>query len=161
MGKRGPKPTPSAILMARDSWRGKQRVAEGEPAPPPQMPACPFAEADTEHRAVWDDLSAMLAGLRVLTLADQRALERYTREWVRYRRCARHVAEHGESYQTVDQAGNVILRPTPESRTALSLQSSLNQLEDRFGLTPAARCSIRVPEPEKAADSSAAHFGAA
>jgi len=159
MGRRGPKPKPSIAHQNVGSWRGLRRLEDGEPVAPDGAPPCPFAEDDTKHRAVWGDVYALLAGMRVLTVADKRALERYVREWVRYLECAKHVADHGESYVAVDAQGNEIRKPTPEAKTALQLQGVLNQLEDRFGLSPSARASIRVPPAEPEQDPSAAHFG--
>lgn len=78
MGKRGPAPTPTAILDARGSWRAK--IREGEPTLPtaePDRPAFLKGEALRE----WKRTLPLLAQMRVLTEADRATLAVYCKLW--------------------------------------------------------------------------------
>lgn len=63
MGKRGPKPTPTAILKLRNSWLANTR--DGEPSPETCVPPCPswLREEAAKH---WPDIAEMLYGLGVM-----------------------------------------------------------------------------------------------
>lgn len=63
MGKRGPKPSPTALLKLRGSWRGETR--EGEPVPPVVEVAAPSWLSD-KAASHWPGICSMLAGLGLM-----------------------------------------------------------------------------------------------
>ncbi len=78
MGKRGPKPTPTAVLKLRGSTlvTGRREAAEVQgPAGTPDAPEW----LDEEARAAWDRIVPLLEGMGVLTRIDGNALARYCR----------------------------------------------------------------------------------
>lgn len=145
MGRRGPPPTPTAILKLRNSTLVRGR--EGEPEPPREVPSCP-AWLDKDAKSLWRRLVVVLDGMRVLTKADRFALARYCREWTRWRRAQVVIETDGETYDTTDGNGNLIHRVRPEVGIIAKLDKALTACEDRFGLTPAARSRLRI-EGEK------------
>ena len=73
--QRGPKPTPTAILKARGSWRAKDRP-DADNSVPVERPVMPdfitgFA------RTKWYELCTLLLNARILTKLDAFCLARY------------------------------------------------------------------------------------
>ena len=60
MGKRGPRPTPTAVLRARGSRRADRNPDRLEPEPPPGPPECP-AWLNADAKVVWDQMVALLS----------------------------------------------------------------------------------------------------
>lgn len=157
MGMRGPQPTPTETLKLRGSWLVNQR--QNEPTPTPGTPEPPewFSE---EERAVWDDVVPTLLRMRVLTVADGRALARYCRFWVRWRRCEEFIDKHGTSFPIMGKDKAVKgFQTYPQAVRAEKLADMLNRLEDRFGLTPAARTRISVELKPETENHKARYFG--
>lgn len=75
MGKRGPKPTPTARLKLSGSWRAKARVKAGEPQPSlvTTVPTPPVFLGDY-GMAEWERIVPELVQLRVLTQPDLTSL---------------------------------------------------------------------------------------
>lgn len=149
MGQRGPARTPTSILKLRGSWRGKARAEE--PAPDAGHPECP-EWLSPDERAAWEHLTNLLAGMRVLTVADGAQLERYCRYYVRWRQCERIIAKFAQDELLVGGLTNESMRPVIRNAWAEShrLAGELRRIEGQFGLTPAARASLNVtPTPEK------------
>ena len=136
MGKRGPKPTPTAALALRGSWRAKSRPSEPKPSGgKPRVPAWLPNEAKT----IWKALIPILAEMRVLTTADGFALSRFCTSYARWQRLVLFLAENGE---TADD--HRVKRLRPEVRIASNLADQISRLEQQFGLTPSARASLRM-----------------
>ena len=149
MGQRGPARTPTSILKLRGSWRAKMRG--DEPAPDQRAPECP-EWLSAEERAVWERVTALLAEMRLLTVADGAQLERYCRYSVRWRQCERIMAKFTTDDMLVGGLTNEGMRPVIRNAWTEShrLAAELRRIEAQFGLTPAARASLNViPKPEK------------
>lgn len=145
MGRRGPRPTPTAILKARGSWRAKANPDE-PPAVPgaPPMPAWPKGDV---RRDVWAAVVDQLARLRVLSRTDGNAIARYADALVRWHAAAQHLAEQGETYVVKDAKGNVRdVKAHPQAKVYTQLATLLLKLEQEFGLTPAGRARIKVEQ---------------
>ncbi len=144
MGKRGPKPTPTAVLKLRGSTlvTARREAAEvqgpaGTPDPPDWL--------DDEARETWDRLVPMLEGMGVLTRIDGHALARYCRLWSRWRRAEAFIEEKGEMYPLRDDAGKVkYFQQWPQVAVANKLAQQLTRLEGEFGMTPSARSRIQL-----------------
>ena len=144
MGKRGPAPTPRAILTRRGSWRGK--AAAGEPSPPAERPACP-AWLSLDATRLWRELVPRLLAMGVLAKVDRNALARYCSTWARWRRAEEFLAAHGEVYPVRDRHGRVTdYRTYPEVKIAAQLGEALGRIEGQFGLTPSARRALGQTE---------------
>ena len=142
MGRRGPAPTPTAMLKLRGSWRAKTR--EGEPQPPPGRPKCP-QWLDDDAKKVWRQLVPQLDEMGVLTKVDANALARYCRLWSRWRQAEAFIDRHGEVYPLKDEHGKVrYFQQFPQVSIANKLAQQLTRLEQEFGMTPSARSQIDV-----------------
>jgi len=149
MGRRGPPPTPTAVLKLRGSTLvTKQREAR-EVKAPSGRPACP-RWLDKDAKAAWKYIVPILEGMGVLTRADVNALSRYCRLWSRWRKAELFIDEHGEVYPLKDDVGHVkCVQQWPQVSIANKLAQQLTRLEQEFGLTPSARARLQLaPEPK-------------
>jgi len=152
MAKRGPKPTPTAILTARGSWRAA--VNPGEPQPEPGVPAIPSAvRSDPDALRTWRRVIPKLEGAGVLCKLDGEVLGEYA-----LLRAMRDRAHAVLSKSRKDNPG----RPVEQSdagqkitRQILDLTRVIRSIEAEFGLTPSTRARIVLPSDrtkEKHAD---------
>jgi len=120
MGRRGPIPTPTAILKLRGSRLAARR--QGEPIPPPGLPKCP-GWLTPEEKAIFRQVARLLDGMGIAAATDANPLAMYARmlaKWITY--------------------------PDPTAREPMRLAGPLLALEREFGLSPASRARIVVPE---------------
>lgn len=155
MGQRGPRPTPTAILKLRGSWRG--HANDAEPQPPPGAPDCPDW-LTAAAVAVWDQVVARVPP-GVLTRVDGNALGRYCDAMVRWKKAAKWVEENGEVYPIKDQAGKLkCLMQFPQVTQYNKLSALLLKFEQEFGLTPSSRSRIQIPDAATPQQSNKARF---
>lgn len=153
MGKRGPAPTPTAMLELRGSWRARRNPRE--PRPDPAAPPCPDW-LDEQAREMWTRTAPLLSAAGILTMADANVLARYCRLWSRWRRAEDFIEQYGNTYPIKDDSGAVrYLAQFPEVGIAGKLAQQLTRLEQELGLTPSARSRVSVapPRPQAPADS--------
>lgn len=151
MTAHGPAPTPTNKLRLRGSWRANTRPGEPRPkAARPQPP--PWLSADA--RAVFQAIARQLHAEGMVTRLDEAALARYADLCVHYRQASEFLAKFGAVYAVPGRPGpdgkpgpSTGFRPYPQAQRALALASELLRLEDRFGLSPAARARIIVETP--------------
>ncbi len=143
MGKRGPRPTPTATLKRRGSWRAKARKAE--PQPPSGVPACP-QWLSLEARQIWDALVPHLHAAGLATSVDTLCLARYCLLYIRWRRAERALRRYGQVMRLGRRKGYAQVRP--EAAIARNLHQALLQIEREFGLTPAARAGLAIRAQE-------------
>lgn len=155
MGRRGPAPTPTAILNARGSWRAKQNP--DEPKPDVGAPKCP-RELSRESRKVWRGVSALIAP-GVLTKDSVQTLSRYCHGLVRWWKLADWLENNPDTYETRDEAGNIRHVRHPNVGTYEKLGRDLLRIEQEFGLTPAARTRVIASNGQKPKDNKARFFG--
>lgn len=146
MGRRGPAPTPTAILRLRGSklvnQRDRYRATEAKG--PPGTPDCPDW-LDQDAKAAWEHLVPQLESMGVLTRIDGNALARYCKLWARWRKAEAFLDKNGEVYPLRDEKGKVkYLAQFPQVSIAANLAQQLTRLEQEFGLTPSARTRIQV-----------------
>jgi P27 family predicted phage terminase small subunit len=142
MGKRGPKPTPTAVLAARGSWRAALR--QGEPQPKVCVPPCPdWLSGDSQK--MFNDLAALLAGLGMMTECDTMSLASLCDAWHDFLN-AREIVER-EGITTMTQNGNEITHPAVSVKNKAWMRVMKGCHE--FGLTPSARSGIVVGAPSK------------
>ena len=144
MGKRGPAPTPSAILKLRGSWRADANKAE--PKPKAGRPKCP-AWLDAYGKAAWKQLVPQLDEMGVLAKIDAQALTLLCQTWAKWRRAEEMIQKHGEVYPIKTDAGEVkYLQQSPYVAIARAAGEQLARMYREFGMTPSARSRIEVPE---------------
>ena len=142
MGSKGPKRTPTAQLLNRGSWRGKER-SKTEPTPEPEELPCPdFLK--NEAKAEWERLAPTLANQGVLTAWDRAALVAYCHQWALYMEI--NGAIKALLIKTI--AGDA--RQNPLIRMRKETLEQLIRLAQEFGLTPATRSRVeRIEKGEE------------
>jgi P27 family predicted phage terminase small subunit len=158
MGRRGPRPIPTQLKILRGN-PGKQRLNEAEPAPPADGITMPGHLGEVAS-ARWAELLPMLQATRVMTRADVEALARYcdTYEW--WLAVRAKLKAEGDTYPILNDGGEVkYIAQRPEVAIAHKLAQQLRQLEADFGLSPAARVSLKV-EPDAKPQSTLEKFRA-
>ena len=135
MGKRGPKPTPTAVLKKRGSWLAKTRKAEPEGVP--GIPSCPNW-MDKEAKAEWMRILPILAEMQILSASDSSVIAGYCQNysrWMKAERALRKASAHLGSVQ--------------RRRIEMSCQMAYRNTIDaaaRLGLSPADRAGVRTSE---------------
>ena len=140
MGRRGPRPTPSA-LRRRDTRRDRINLAE--PKPPSRSPA-PSAprSLSPEAKRIWRRLAPALHQAGVLTAFDVDALAVLCDLKVQHDR-ARQMLEPG---LLVKGRGDQLVT-NPAWRIYRDAAVLVRTYAAEFGLTPSARSMIRVSVP--------------
>lgn len=138
MGLRGPKPTPTAVLKLRGSWRAGTR--EHEPAPdkaPVVMPQWLTPEAKREWKAV----APALRKMGVIQRSDTATLARLCEYRAIWRDLRDEVKQRGTIYPMRDPRTGAVssLRTLPHFDQMLAIEQALRKLEEHFGLTPSSR----------------------
>lgn len=155
MGRRGPKPAPTAIKIARGTVRGKPNA---EPQPPVSGVAMPSHLGEVAA-SKWAELLPLLQGVKVMTRADVEALARYcdTYEWWLATRAK--LRAEGDTYPILNDGGQVkYIAQRPEVSIAHKLAQQLRQLEQDFGLNPSARTSLNVETTQQETSDDAQMF---
>lgn len=158
MGRRGPKPQPTKFKILRGN-PGKQALNADEPQPPTDGVVMPPHLGEIAARR-WGELMPMLQATRVMTRADIEALARYcdTYEW--WLAVRAKLKAEGDTYPILNDGGEVkYIAQRPEVSIAHKLSQQLRQLESDFGLSPAARVSLKV-EPDAKPQSTLEKFRA-
>ena len=127
----GPRPTPTALLAARGSWRASER--QGEPSPNLPADCLPPESLDGRALDIWTELAQQLHGCGLLTSADLLTFERYCRTYAVWESAMKAVEEEAER--------NAVL-------TLAKVDEMLRRLEANFGLSPADRTAVRIDAPE-------------
>ena len=128
----GPKPTPTSQLARRGSWRAATRP--DEPSPAPVTIAEPPADLPDTAKAVWNALAPSLIASGVLTVSDVPSFTRLCRI--------------SALWQTT--MANAEGNPDRANVLALSkIEDMMRRLDAAFGLTPADRTGIKVPDAPK------------
>ena len=158
MGRRGPKPTPTKLKILRGN-PGCRRLNAEEPQPPSDGIVMP-PHLGPVAALRWAELLPMLQSTRVMTRADVEALARYcdTYEW--WLAVRAKLKAEGDTYPILNDKGEVkYIAQRPEVAIAHKLAQQLRQLEADFGLSPAARVSLKV-EPDAKPQSTLEKFRA-
>ena len=145
MGARGPQPTPSAVKLARGTYRADRAASnEAKPIGKPRCPKWLSIDAAKEFKR----LARLLDKMGLLGAADENALARYAATWTRWRQAIQMIEQSGEVVVYRDDAGKVrAVQPGAFNSIARSLADELSRLEQAFGLTPSARSRIDVAPP--------------
>jgi P27 family predicted phage terminase small subunit len=149
MGKRGPRPAPTQLKVARGTLRSPRNK---EPAPPADGIVMPGHLGEVAA-AKWREILPLLQAVKVMTRADVEALARYcdTYEW--WLAVRKVLREQGDTYPILNDGGQVkYVAQRPEVSIAHKLAQQMRQLEQDFGLNPSARTSLNVQTEEKPAD---------
>lgn len=148
MGRRGPKPKPTALKRLLGN-PGKRTLNDAEPIPP-DVEVVPPPLLRAEARPYWDAMAPMLLAMKVLTAADTFAFARYCNLLVRYDVLDRFMFDPkkgagGTTLVRKDKGGKIVnVSELPQSWEYRQVQNQLLAYEREFGLTPSSRARLRV-----------------
>ena len=134
----GRTPTPTSLKVIRGN-PGQRTLNSSEPKPPPADLTPPDC-LDEIGIKVWNEMAPLLTSMGVFTQADRMLLTRYCLLNEQFSHVVKHVRENGMTQLT--QTGYSQL--TAEGSLFKSLPSELLRIEQQFGMTPAARSTLKV-----------------
>ena len=139
---KGRLPLPTETKKLRGTYQANKEnlnAAEYDPVDTLDIPE--DVAANPLAREIWQRLVEIFTAERVLTYADQDALEMLCLSWARFKQCHRQVEEEGLTVAHETKYGtNVIRHPTLV--TLKESQSQVERLLAHFGMTPATRRKV-------------------
>lgn len=148
MGKRGPKPKPTALKRHLGN-PGKRTLNENEPLPPDVEVTAPSI-LRANARPFWDDMAPTLIAMKILTVVDAMAFARYCNLLVQYQALGDFLLDVKKGIWATtlgvkNEKGKLVrVVELPQSRLYKQVQVQMLAIEREFGLTPAARSTLRV-----------------
>lgn len=138
-----PEPTKLKILRGNPGCRALNQL---EPTPRTDTPRCP-RWLDKDARTKWRQLIPELKRMGVLTIVDGDALAAYCQIWARWKEAELFIQKHGPVVAIKHKDGSLkYLQQVPQVAIARTLLQLLNRFQQEFGMTPASRSRIEVPE---------------
>ncbi|MCH7793429.1 MAG: phage terminase small subunit P27 family [Planctomycetes bacterium] len=134
--KRGPKPVPTVLKLARGSRRIAGRI---EPQPEPSPPTCPIHLTEAAKHE-WRTIAPKLMRLGLLTELDRAALAAYCQAWGDWIEARRAIKLSGTVVKAPD--GGLMLNPYLKVATIAAKQ--MHEFLVEFGLTPSSRTRVVV-----------------
>lgn len=136
MGKRGPKPTPKAVLKLRGSWRAGKALDDKTPKARPARPQWITGEAHKE----WKRIIPVLEKLGILAEIDRTIIASYCQYYAQWKDASEKLKYKNEVL--VSDKGNEYQNPliTVADRAWDRMKKCL----DAMGMSPAARTGIAV-----------------
>ena len=145
MGKRGPRPEPTILKLAKGN-PGKRRLNESEPKPaadaiqPPDWVTGKSLEK-------WQEVVPKLVGMGVMTNADIDTIARYCTMYEQFVKYLDQVRRGLDVLVIRDDSGKVkYMQSTPAATMLTKLAASMLRIEQEFGLTPSARSGISASQ---------------
>lgn len=130
-------PTPLKVIRGNP---GNRPINSAEPVPPPAT-LDPPPDLTGFARERWIATAPILLAMKVFTAADAPALARYCHTYAQWDAARQHVEKHGMTQVTATGYSQI----TAEAGLFKSLSADLLVFERQFGMTPAARSSIKAP----------------
>ena len=137
MGRRGPKPEPSAIKEIK----GTGGFGITEPKPKPIVPKCPAYLSKIAKRE-WKRIVPELDRLGLLTCVDGAALESYCNAYANMVEAQKIIDKYGMTFVTE----NGYIAQRPEVAIASKSMTIIRSFCAEFGLTPSSRSRMAVPD---------------
>lgn len=146
MGQRGPAPKPTALKRLEGN-PGKRALNTREPQFGVKAPPCP-RHLTAEARREWRRVARELLGQGLLQTVDRAALAAYCQAWARWVEAEQQMAQPGFEMVITTDKGYAHVSPWFQVATQSLKQMKAFLVE--FGLTPASRSRIQVPERTEA-----------
>lgn len=151
MGKRGPRPEPTIIKMAKGN-PGKRPLNKSEPKPPSDDITPPDWVTGVA-RSKWDQVVPKLIGMGVMTNADIDTIARYCTMHEQFVKYLEQVRRGLDVLVIRDDKGKVkYMQSTPAATMMTKLAASMLRIEQEFGLTPSARSGIATTQNKQQDD---------
>jgi P27 family predicted phage terminase small subunit len=151
MGKRGPKPKPTALRVLEGN-PGKRPILKAEPKPPRAKTITAPKELDAEGKAAWRRVVGQLQTLGVYTELDRDALILYCDAWSQWTKGADHIRKHGVLHES--PTGQV--RVSPAMLVVDKAFGRMRTMLAAFGMTPSDRVGL-TPDAAEEDDAFTAH----
>ena len=139
MPRGGPRATKPTELKVLHGTARKDRLPKNEPKPRPTTPSMPD-DFDEWSQECWRRNVPILENMRVLTEADADMLEAYCASYSRFKQA------NARLKRIVAEAGDDMSQIRPAEVSVEKAEHSMRLLAAEFGLTPAARGRLSVPE---------------
>jgi len=123
---------------------GKRKLNEREPKPKPGIPDMPRF-LTMEARAEWKRIVPVLAAMKILTVADGKALAAYCSAYAQLAKAEAAIDKYGLICATLDQATGVAeLKVNPAVRIKSDALRHMKSFLIEFGMTPASRSKLKI-----------------
>ena len=142
MGKRGPKPTPTATLRLRGSWRGETR--EGEPEVSVEPVPCP-AWVRGSARDFWPELCEVLEGMGLLSKPFSISMGLLVNQLAHYLRVEHEITEETQLIEYGEKASF----PNPLFAMRDKAWDRVLKICAEFGLTASSLSGVRSLKQEE------------
>lgn len=142
MGKRGPKPQPSALRQARGN-PAKRTIPKDEPQPEGKLPRCPV-RLQGPAREAWQKFAAHLAAANVATVLDALALEMLCESYAIYVDALAKVHAHGAVWLEKGDSKIPKFAYSPHWAVMNREWKNVVALLKEFGMTPSSRTGVRT-----------------
>ena len=157
MGKRGPRPEPTIIKMAKGN-PGKRPLNKSEPKPPSDDIKPPSWVTGVSLEK-WEEVVPKLVGMGVMTNADVDTIARYCTMHEQFVKYLEQVRRCLDVLVIRDDAGKVkYMQSTPAATMQSKLATAMLRIEQEFGLTPSARSGLSATKQEGPQDELAEFF---
>lgn len=138
---RGRKTEPAEIKQAKGN-PGRRKIVT-TPDAAPQMGNRPPEELWAAGKRIWNQLAPDLMALKFLRSTDRPAFTRYCEHLAKWWELTRDLRKEGETYMSKSEHNpDGMMRVNPKFLIRERIEKRLEALEDRFGLSPAARQQI-------------------
>ncbi|MGF7161274.1 P27 family predicted phage terminase small subunit [Rhodoligotrophos appendicifer] len=141
--RRGPKPEPASVKLAKGNSGRRPIGAEAEVKDDAAAKAAvsPPAWLKKDGLVVWNRIAPRIMKLKLLSVADSETFARYCRNFARWLRMQETLDREGETYES-ESAHGKLKRAHPAFLIGDRLERQLLAAEANFGLNPAERQRI-------------------
>jgi P27 family predicted phage terminase small subunit len=148
VGKRGPKPQPTALKELRGN-PGKRALPPREPKPKGKLPACP-KHLEGEARKAWQAFAKQLTDSGIATALDATALEMLCASYALYVEAMQQVLAFGPVW--MEKGASKIPKFVYSPHWAVKNREWKNVLSilREFGMTPSSRSGVQAVPSESA-----------
>lgn len=147
-GKRGPRPQPTALKIARGN-PGKRRLNKEEPQPKGELPSCP-PHLKGEARKAWETFATQLTESGVATLADAMALELLCSSIALYLDSLEMVRQFGPVWIEKGESKIPKFAYSPHWAVMNGEWKKIVSMLREFGMTPSSRSGVKATPPTAA-----------
>lgn len=148
--RRGPKPVPTKLKLARGSRRVAGRI---EPQPEPSPPKCPIHLTEAAKHE-WRTIAPKLLRLGLLTELDRAALAAYCQAWGDWIEARRVIKQSSTIIKDLD--GGLMLNPYLKVATVAAKQ--MHEFLVEFGMSPSSRTRVMAIPPSVTDDAKQRFF---
>ena len=148
MAKRGRKPEPTELKLAKGTYRkNPQRRNHDEPEVAKGIPDQPDG-LDEIAIACWKDTCQQMEDMRTLSPVFAKAIEQYARTWSQLKQVETMVADTGIVLVVQKTDGTVETRRNQFTLEMHKLADRLLKIQAELGLTPSSKSSVRASRPK-------------